>query len=100
MEVCRACKRGPARTVTVRRHVGMLVAQRFIKLRAPLCRECGHKYLKQYTGQTLVQGWWGIISFFANLHCLAGNLFAYRAISRLPEPVAIRPQTTEQDLAA
>jgi len=37
----------------------MLLMQRFIKVKAPLCRDCGRKLTADYTKQTLVQGWWG-----------------------------------------
>ena len=92
MELCRICGRGHAASLVIRRHVGMLVMQRFIKVRAPLCRECGIKMTKTYTAQTLVQGWWGVISFFANWYCLAGNLTAYRKAAGLAEPYAVEPR--------
>jgi hypothetical protein len=92
MELCRSCGRGPAANLVIRRHVGMIVVQRFIKLRAPLCRDCGIEMTKDYTTHTLIEGWWGFISFFANWFCLAGNLIAYRKATRLAEP-----QTIEQE---
>lgn len=86
VETCRICGRGPAAELVIRRHVGMLVLQRFVKIKAHLCRDCGRRVVKQYTGRTLVQGWWGMISFFANWFCIAGNAVAYLRASRLPEP--------------
>jgi len=91
MDVCRSCGRGPATNLVIRRHVGMLVMQRFVKLQAPLCRDCGTKITRDYTTRTLVQGWWGIISFFANWFCLATNLAAYRKASQLPAPTTAQP---------
>ncbi len=85
-ESCRMCGRGPAAELVIRRHVGMLVLQRFVKVRVHLCRDCGRRVVKQYTGLTVVQGWWGAISFFANWFCLAGNAVAYLRASRLPAP--------------
>jgi hypothetical protein len=86
MEPCRICKRRPTAPLVIRRHVGMVLMQRFIKVKAPLCRDCGRKLTADYTKQTLVQGWWGLISFFVNWFCLATNLIAYRRASALPEP--------------
>jgi len=64
----------------------MLVLQRFVTLRTTLCRECGIKVTKDYTGRTLVQGWWGIISFFVNWFFLVENVVAWVQFSRLPRP--------------
>jgi hypothetical protein len=99
MEQCRGCGRGPATKLVIRRHVGMLVFQRFVTLRTTLCRECGIKVTKDYTGRTLVQGWWGIISFFVNWFCLAGNLVAYRKASKLAQPSAFEYVPAEREAA-
>lgn len=87
--VCRACGRGPAANLVIRRHVGMLVLQKFVTLKAPFCRDCGTAIVKDYTVRTVVQGWWGLISFFFNWVCLAGNALAYRKASRLPMPEVV-----------
>jgi hypothetical protein len=42
--------------------------------------------VKSWTLRTLVQGWWGYISFFANLFTLAMNTVAAVKIARLPPP--------------
>jgi hypothetical protein len=86
VETCRLCGRGPATELVIRRHQGMLVLQRFIRVKARLCRDCGRRTIKQYTGRTLIEGWWGVISFFANWFCLATNAIAWLRASRLPEP--------------
>lgn len=83
---CRVCGRGPARDFVIRRHVGMLLMQRFVKLRAPLCREHGVQLAKQYLGKTLVQGWWGYISFFVNWFVLVTDLVVLSQAKKLPEP--------------
>lgn len=62
----------------------MLVLQRFVKLQQPLCRECGRSTTLRYTGMTLWQGWWGVISFFANWFVLLTNAVAWIRYSRLP----------------
>ena len=56
---CDSCGRTPARPVRVRRHVGLLVLQRFVSVRVTACRPCGHALIRSYAGKTLWQGWWG-----------------------------------------
>jgi len=41
---CRVCGRRPAINVNLRRHVGMLILQRFIKFEGPLCKEHGSRW--------------------------------------------------------
>jgi len=85
---CQICGAEPAIRVTVRRHVGMLFMQRFVKIRAMLCRDCGRQMLRSFTARTLVQGWWGVISFLiANPFTILANIEQYVRVSRLPAPV-------------
>ncbi len=84
--VCESCGRQPARRVTVRRHVGLLFLQRFVTVNAVACRTCGRRLVSDFTLRTLVQGWWGAISFFFNWFVLAGNAFAWLRLGRLNEP--------------
>jgi hypothetical protein len=85
--VCQACGRGPARELVIRRHVGLLVMQRFIKLHAVLCRECGVRTTLRYTGRTLVEGWWGLFSFFVgNPFTIVMNVVALIKARRIDPP--------------
>jgi hypothetical protein len=59
---CQQCGRSPARAFTIRRHVGLLVLMRSVQVKQLLCRQCAHRELKRYTGRTLLQGWWGVLS--------------------------------------
>lgn len=59
---CQQCGRSPARTFTIRRHVGLLVLMRTVQVKQALCRECARRELRRYTARTLVQGWWGVLS--------------------------------------
>ena len=65
--------------------------QRFVKIQAPLCRECGRRKLVQYTSMTLWQGWWGYISFFVNWFVLAANLVAWLKLRSLPKRETAQP---------
>jgi hypothetical protein len=81
------CGRGPARRLVIRRHVGMVFMQKFFKIAPTLCRDCGTKVVGQYTARTLVQGWWGVISFFiANPFTILMNIVAFVQAKRLPPP--------------
>jgi hypothetical protein len=85
-ETCQSCGRRPASRVTVRRHVGLFYLQRFVTVKAVACRACGRRLVRDFTLRTLVQGWWGLISFFFNWFVLAANAFAWLRLGRLNEP--------------
>lgn len=87
---CVVCARVPTRTESIRRHVGMIVMQRFVKLKQPLCREHGVEITSTYLRKTLIEGWWGFISFFLNFLTVGNDLvvlFRYRALGE-PQPLA------------
>jgi hypothetical protein len=84
---CYFCGRYPAQVFSVRRHVGMLVVQRFIKLRQALCRDHAREITKAFTLKTLWQGWWGYISFFVNWFVLAANATVFLRANRMSAPV-------------
>lgn len=84
---CELCGRGPARRLVIRRHVGMVFLQKFIRISPTLCRECGIRTVVKYTARTLVQGWWGLVSMFvANPFTIVMNLFALVQAWRTPRP--------------
>jgi hypothetical protein len=91
---CELCGSGPAKVVSIRRHVGMLILQKFVKVRRPVCRDCGMRLLRSFTLKTLWQGWWGYISFFVNWFVLAANLRAYFGLRGLAQPRPSAGQTT------
>lgn len=83
---CESCGRTPARPIVVRRHVGLLVLQRFISVRVTACRPCGRALIRSYTAKTLWQGWWGAISFFFNFFVLGANANAARRLRAIGDP--------------
>jgi hypothetical protein len=86
-QACDSCGRGPARRLVIRRHVGMIYLQRFVRIEPTLCRQCGTRTILRYTGRTLVQGWWGLISLlFANPFTIVMNLVALVQARRLSAP--------------
>ena len=86
MTHCQFCGRSPTRDLVIRRHVGMVFLQRFYKAQVHACRSCGGAMLKSWTLRTFVQGWWGYISFFANLFTLAMNAVAAVKVVKLQPP--------------
>jgi hypothetical protein len=64
----------------------MLFLQKFVKVNRPLCHDCGRSLVVKFTTRTLVQGWWGYISFFVNWFVLVANVVAWVQFSRLPRP--------------
>ncbi len=90
---CVVCGRVPTRAESIRRHVGMIVMQRFVKLKQPLCREHGVEITNTYLRKTLIEGWWGFISFFLNFFTVGNDLvvlFRYRALGE-PQPLVGGP---------
>jgi hypothetical protein len=83
---CESCGRTPARAITVRRHVGLLVLQQFVTVRVTACRLCGRSLVRRFTARTLWQGWWGLISFFFNWFVLAANALTWRRLGSLVSP--------------
>src|SRR5436189_4624344 len=88
------CGRRPARRLVIRRHVGMLLMQNFVKIAPTLCRECGTTVVWDYTTQTLVQGWWGPFSLvIGNPFTIIMNMVALVQAKRLPPPEGAPPMS-------
>ena len=83
---CAVCQRVPTLTKTIRRHVGMILLQRFVRFKQPLCREHGIEITKTYQRKTLAEGWWGIVSVFVNIFVVISNIGVLSAYKALPEP--------------
>ncbi|MFJ9809919.1 hypothetical protein ACIRTB_17010 [Streptomyces sp. NPDC101158] len=83
---CEVCGAQPAAAATVRAHQGMVVIMRTVTRRGVLCRTCGLAVYRKMTSETLVTGWWGLLSFFVTPFVVLGNLGARAAFRRLPEP--------------
>jgi hypothetical protein len=80
---CRVCGGQPAQRFVIRRHVGMLLLQRFVKVDAPLCGPHAEAIAKEFLGKTLVQGWWGITSFFFNIFAVIKDFAALQQARKL-----------------
>ena len=83
---CRFCGSSPACEATLRQETGMVLVRRRRWLTGPFCRSCGIAMFREVTNRTLLTGWWGVLSFFANLLTIAGNLGARRRFGQLSSP--------------
>ncbi|QMU78946.1 toxin-antitoxin system, toxin component [Streptacidiphilus sp. PB12-B1b] len=88
---CRFCGAQPAVEATVRAHRGMVLMMQWRTQHGPFCRTCGVASVRKLTADTLIQGWWGLQSFFRTPVTLVQNALAYRRIKALPEPAPGRP---------
>ncbi len=66
----------------------MLIMRRSYSVGGYLCKNCIEEYFWNYTGRTIVFGWWGIISFIVTPFILLNNLFYYFLSLRLKKPAA------------
>ncbi|MFI8822394.1 hypothetical protein [Streptomyces sp. NPDC053431] len=87
---CEVCGAQPAAAATVRAHQGMVVVMRTVTRRGVFCRTCGLAVYRQMTSETLVTGWWGLLSFFVTPFVVLGNLGARSVFRRMPEPYGAR----------
>ena len=85
---CAVCGMTPTLRLMIRRHIGLIFVQRFISVDKPLCRTHGRHYTKLYLNKTLVQGWWGVFSFFINFYDVCSDVSVLRKYSSLDEPSA------------
>jgi hypothetical protein len=64
----------------------MLVLQKFYKFDGPVCREHGLQLANTFLKKTLLQGWWGITSFFFNIFAVIADLTTRARVARMPAP--------------
>jgi hypothetical protein len=89
---CLLCGHYPAAEVSVQQHIGMVIVRSLRSFEGPLCRDCGLEVFRSMTARTLVTGWWGLLSFFATIAGLFGNLQAWRTLRDL-DPPSLRQET-------
>ncbi len=84
---CERCSRAPARLVTSRKNLGLLYAHKAFRTQALLCRSCGVRRLTGDLIFTVILGWWSIVSLFANVGFIAGNVSELSAVRKMDTPV-------------
>jgi hypothetical protein len=83
---CRLCGSTPAANVAFSGNVGMLFLFRHLTTSGPFCRDCGLRVFRDMTSDTLMLGWWSIVSLVANPFTIIGNLRRRAAVARLATP--------------
>jgi hypothetical protein len=83
---CRYCGGVPAAQVTFRGHQGIVLLMRFLSAPGPFCRDCGLATFRRMTERTLVQGWWGLASFFITPITVLINMVKRGRVARLAQP--------------
>ena len=83
---CRMCGSVPAAKATFRGHQGMILIMRFLSLKGPFCRDCGLATYRSMTARTLVQGWWGYISFIVTPLTVLYNFIPRQKVAGLAPP--------------
>ncbi|MFE0461569.1 hypothetical protein ACFW1A_20195 [Kitasatospora sp. NPDC058965] len=90
---CRFCGSVPAAEATFYGHQGLLIMMRFLSRRGPFCRDCGIATHRAMTANSLLQGWWGLLSSVINPITMLRNLPQRAKINKLPPPMPGGPTT-------
>jgi hypothetical protein len=70
---CCLCGSAPAAPGRLRAHQGLILLMRFRHFDGPFCRDCGLAVFRDMTARTLLQGWWGLLSFFITIGIVVKN---------------------------
>jgi hypothetical protein len=88
---CSHCGATPAAAVNFRAHRGLIVFMQFRTARGPFCRDCGLATFRRMTGDSMWQGWWGLLSFVINPITILSNLAGLSTVQRLGPPIPGSP---------
>ena len=83
---CRLCGSSPAAAVTFRGHRGFIILMKFLSAPGPYCRDCGLSVFRSMTEDTLILGWWGVISVVATPVTAIINVVERLQVSKLGQP--------------
>ena len=83
---CRYCGGSPAVNARVGSETGKILTRTKRRIDGPFCRDCGVATFRYMTNRTLLVGWWGIISFFANWLTIVRNVGAWWRFRSLATP--------------
>jgi hypothetical protein len=84
--VCTLCGSTPAAQMTIHEHNGRLLWMVHKTNKGPFCRDCGTALLRHHQNNTLIQGWFGIFSFFITPITLLLNIAPWRKLKALGPP--------------
>jgi hypothetical protein len=88
---CERCSRTPARLIISTKNLGLLYGHKTFRKQALLCRECATRQLTGDLIFTVILGWWSIISLFANVAFIGGDLAALSEARKMEAPAQALP---------
>ncbi|MTE15776.1 LppU/SCO3897 family protein [Nocardia aurantiaca] len=89
---CLYCGSTPAIDLDFRAHCAVIILMWFRKQPGPYCRPCGLAAFRKMTGDSLIQGWWGPLSFaLFNPITVLANLVNRARLAQLPPPIPGAP---------
>lgn len=80
--ICHSCgAMGPTKRFQFYENVGAIVVRFHRSISGDLCKPCATRYFWNFTGKTVLLGWWGVISFILTPLILLNNVIQFlRAI--------------------
>jgi hypothetical protein len=85
---CAICGSAPVAQVKFKACIGKLVWRQVRSWEGPLCRGCGEALYREMQNETMVKGWWGVISFLANVFAILSNWSQHQRVKALGLPMA------------
>ena len=95
VQTCQLCGAGPATRFVVRRHVGLVLMQRVYRVDVILCADHGREISWHFLDLTLLQGWWGVTSFFFNVAAVINDARMLARAGRLERLGSGMPSTSD-----
>jgi len=87
IEYCHSCLL-PAETKYVEfyENIGMIFMRKHRSVKGNLCKSCIDYYFWTFTGNTMLLGWWGVISFIITPFILLNNLLRFFFTAGMKKP--------------
>lgn len=74
------------KNVVLFENIGMVYMRKYRSVDGDLCKSCINYYFWNFTGKTMLLGWWGFISFFVTIFVLINNLSHFVSSLGIPQP--------------
>jgi hypothetical protein len=92
--LCVSCSRYPTKPLRLKSHAGFLLWRTSAVLDENFCRSCGTGVFRQVQARNITRGPWGLISFFATILTLFGNIGRFTEFKNgLDSPTPPHPAT-------
>jgi hypothetical protein len=63
--------------IEIYENIGLLIFRVHKSIKGELCKSCINKYFWEYTGKTMLLGWWGVISIMITPFIILNNTFRF-----------------------